>query len=578
MNKHTILLLLVFLAIIPVALFRDFTPDNELKYLSIADEAIENGHYFAFYNHGIPYADKPPMYLWVVMACKSLFGKHIMLLLSMLSIIPAFVSVIVMNRWVKKYYASTRSLSGNNLSSIAEEGIGTGTALILTTAYFTASMIVLRMDMMMTMFIILALYAFFRMYVICKNGSISVNSTQLSNYSFYRKFRFLQIMMPIYIFLSIFSKGAVGFIIPILCIAVFLLIKGELRTIGRYLGWKMWLILLSLCAIWFVAVFLDGGKEYLNNLVFNQTVNRAVNAFHHKKAFYYYGITFWYTAAPWSLLSIVTIIFALIKGEIKTDLEKFFLIIFLSTIIMLSAVSSKLEVYLLPCFTFLMYLTALLLQKIEKNMFVKISISIPIIINILIFIASLFMTKASDGTLVFAPPFAGENFYLGIKLWAPVQALTAIFLVGGVVSMILLVNEKINTSIQVYALTLFLFIGAVSFSIPELNSIIGMRKGCDKAMQLGKNNGIDNYSYYNFKAGENFDVYFKDQMQAEGASRSKIAKFSLHKTTKEELNNLSKTILIIEERDLKKDSLLRAVTDPYSKYKYGQFLIVPITK
>ena len=211
-------------------------------------------------------------------------------------------------------------------------------------------------------------------------------------------------------------------------------------------------------------------------------------------------------------------------------------------------------------------------------MFVKISISIPIIINILIFIASLFMTKASDGTLVFAPPFAGENFYLGIKLWAPVQALTAIFLVGGVVSMILLVNEKINTSIQVYALTLFLFIGAVSFSIPELNSIIGMRKGCDKAMQLGKNNGIDNYSYYNFKAGENFDVYFKDQMQAEGASRSKIAKFSLHKTTKEELNNLSKTILIIEERDLKKDSLLRAVTDPYSKYKYGQFLIVPITK
>src|SRR5574344_103081 len=578
MNKHTLLLLFVFLAVIPVALFRDFTPDNELKYLSIADEAIENGHYFAFYNHGIPYADKPPMYLWVVMACKSLFGKHIMLLLSMLSIIPAFVSVIVMNRWVKKYYASTRSLSGNNLSSIAEEGIGTGTALILTTAYFTASMIVLRMDMMMTMFIILALYAFFRMYVICKNGSISVNSTQLSNYSFYRKFRFLQIMMPIYIFLSIFSKGAVGFILPILCIAVFLLIKGELRTIGRYLGWKMWLILISLCAIWFIAVFLEGGKEYLNNLVFNQTVNRAVNAFHHKKAFYYYGITFWYTAAPWSLLAIVTIVYAIIKREIKTDLEKFFLIIFLSTIIMLSAVSSKLEIYLLPCFPFLMYLTALLLQKIGKNIFVKISIAIPVIINMLIFIASLFIIKEHDGTLSFAPPLVEESFPLGIKLWAPVQILTAIFLIGGVISMILIVKDKINASIQVYAITIFLFIGAVSFSIPELNSIIGMHNGCEKAMKLGKSNGIDNYSYYNFKAGENFDVYFKDQMQADGVSKSKITKFVMHKTEKEQLNNLSKTILIIEERDLKKDTLLRTVTKPYIKYKYGQFLIVPITK
>src|SRR5574344_1128636 len=554
MNKHTLLLLFVFLAVIPVALFRDFTPDNELKYLSIADEAIENGHYFAFYNHGIPYADKPPMYLWIVMAFKSLFGKHIMLLLSMLSIIPACISVIVMNRWVRKYYTSTRSLTGNNLSLIAEESTGTGTALLLTTAYFTASMIVLRMDMLMTMFIILALY------------------------SFYRKFRFLQIMMPIYLFLSIFSKGAVGFILPILCIAVFLLIKGELRTIGRYLGWNMWRILISLCAIWFIAGFHEGGNEYLNNLVVNQTVNRAVNAFHHKKAFYYYGITFWYTAAPWSLLAIVTIVYAIIKREIKTDLEKFFLIIFLSTIIMLSAVSSKLEIYLLPCFPFLMYLTALLLQKIGKNIFVKISIAIPVIINMLIFIASLFIIKEHDGTLSFAPPLVEESFPLGIKLWAPVQILTAIFLIGGVISMILIVKDKINASIQVYAITIFLFIGAVSFSIPELNSIIGMHNGCEKAMKLGKSNGIDNYSYYNFKAGENFDVYFKDQMQADGVSKSKITKFVMHKTEKEQLNNLSKTILIIEERDLKKDTLLRTVTKPYIKYKYGQFLIVPITK
>ena len=46
-NKY----LLLLLAFLPLLFFRDFTPDNELKYLSIADEAIRNGNFFTFTNH-----------------------------------------------------------------------------------------------------------------------------------------------------------------------------------------------------------------------------------------------------------------------------------------------------------------------------------------------------------------------------------------------------------------------------------------------------------------------------------------------------------------------------------------------
>ena len=42
---------------VPVMVLRDFTPDNELRYLSIADEALRQHTYFAFTNHGVPYAD-----------------------------------------------------------------------------------------------------------------------------------------------------------------------------------------------------------------------------------------------------------------------------------------------------------------------------------------------------------------------------------------------------------------------------------------------------------------------------------------------------------------------------------------
>lgn len=60
----------VCLALLPILLMCDFTPSNELRYLSIADEALRNHVFFAFTNHGVPYADKPPLYFWIVMMCR----------------------------------------------------------------------------------------------------------------------------------------------------------------------------------------------------------------------------------------------------------------------------------------------------------------------------------------------------------------------------------------------------------------------------------------------------------------------------------------------------------------------------
>lgn len=73
--------LLFFACFIPLLYFRDFTPNNELKYLSIADEALREGHWFTFWNHGALYADKPPLYLWIVMLGKWLLGTHSMFFL-----------------------------------------------------------------------------------------------------------------------------------------------------------------------------------------------------------------------------------------------------------------------------------------------------------------------------------------------------------------------------------------------------------------------------------------------------------------------------------------------------------------
>lgn len=148
--KKYVKYLLWFAALVPLLLLRDFTPDNELRYLSIADEALRDGHWFAFYNQGEAYADKPPLYLWIVMAARALAGEHNMLLLGLFSVLPAFVILWVMDRW------AGRELSpGHRL---------TAQMALLTTAYFIGGAVVLRMDMLMAMFIVLALYVFWRMY------------------------------------------------------------------------------------------------------------------------------------------------------------------------------------------------------------------------------------------------------------------------------------------------------------------------------------------------------------------------------------------------------------------------------
>lgn len=78
MMKEQYLYILIYAVLIPILWFRSFTSANELRYLEIANEALKNGTFFSFSYHGIPYADKPPLYFWIVMLCKWLFGGHYM--------------------------------------------------------------------------------------------------------------------------------------------------------------------------------------------------------------------------------------------------------------------------------------------------------------------------------------------------------------------------------------------------------------------------------------------------------------------------------------------------------------------
>ena len=206
-------------ALLPVLLLRDFTPDNELRYLSIADEALRNNTFFTFTNHGVPYADKPPLYLWFVMLGKWLFGSHQMWFLSLFSLVPALVTVHVMDRW-----------TGRSLNS---EGHATARLMLLTCALFVGMAVTLRMDMLMCMFIVLALRSFFRLYsaqpenartAACGVAGGMAGAAVSAEAAAREKWLF-----PIYVFMAVFSKGPIGILVPLLAPTVFLIYKRRLR-------------------------------------------------------------------------------------------------------------------------------------------------------------------------------------------------------------------------------------------------------------------------------------------------------------------------------------------------------------
>lgn len=459
-NNNNIWYILYLVAVLPVFIFRDFTPDNELRYLSIADEALRNGSIFTFTTHGIVYADKPPLYLWIVMLGKTLFGYHNLLFLGLFSFLPALVVIRVMDRWVK-------SAMPENERLLAQ-------LMLLTSAFFLGTALVVRMDMLMCMFIVLALYTFFRMY----SGSGKRRDP---------------ILFPVFIFLALFAKGPIGLIVPLLSTTVFLYLKGEIKTIGKYWGWKTLPILLTLCGAWFAGVFAEGGSPYLSNLLFKQTVNRAVNSFHHKEPFYFYLIAIWYSLAPWSLLAIGTLAMSFRKKLSLSDLERFFLVIILSTLTILSLFSSKLPVYMLPVFPFLVYLSVFRLAKIGSARWTLVLAGIPAGI----------LCLALPGTMV-----VFQLSEIGVPGISPFIIMAGIILSGsGILALKYLTKHQLNKGIIAISAGMLLGIFSVSFAIPKYNSLIGLNELCNQAKKTALGNEAQNYYYCEMNRADNLDIY-----------------------------------------------------------------------
>lgn len=493
LTKHPLLAVFLFtiICLIPEMLMRDFTPSNELRYLSIADEALAGGNFFAFFNHGAAYADKPPLYLWIVMLCKTLTGSHSVFALTLFSILPAFVIVWLMDRWVM----SKASVSDRMAMAM----------MLLTCVMFLGTAVVIRMDMLMCMFIALALFTFWRMYELRIDGEPDGGDAVV-----YKKCSWL---LPVWIFMALFTKGPVGLLVPPVSIAVFLIVKRKWRDIGKYLGLKTWGVIAVLCAIWFTCVFFDGGMEYLDNLLFKQTMGRAVKAFTHSRPFWFYAVAILWCIAPYTFILVGSLVESVWpsgknKAEIpaesvRSDLEIFFLCIIGSTFVMLSSFSSKLPVYLVPMFPFVVYLFPLVSSRKGTRRWLVWAIAIPAAIMSLAALVSMLVLAGIVNVNALVPELYEYNFSFS----GATKIAAVLLFIGNLLALWFLFRRRQwNLPVFMMGASLLLMIYAASGVLVKANPYMGYREVCQDVPE-----GTEVVTLFVHRP-ENMDVYLGRQI------------------------------------------------------------------
>ncbi|MBN1469126.1 MAG: glycosyltransferase family 39 protein [Fusobacteriaceae bacterium] len=463
MKKKWILQYIIYFALlfIPIAIFRDFTPDNELRYISISNEMIQNGYHFILKTHGNIYTDKPPLYIWLISLSKFIFGNYNSFVLCLFSIIPSFLIVLILNYWAKE--------------KLNETELETGSLMLITTGIFMASTVTIRMDMLMSLFITLSLFFFYRIY--------SQTNKKYEIYGLYFS-----------IFFALFTKGPMGLIIPILSIILFLIIKKDKETIKK-LNIKIGLLILfGLTGLWFFLVFREGGKEYLSQLIFKQTVNRSIHSFAHARPFYYYLKNMFYTFAPWSFIYLYGVINSVKNFRKISDLEKLFLIIILSTFIFLSFVSGKLDIYLLPIYVFCPYLSIMRLKEVINKE------------KIYFYLTSPFLIILAIGQI--AIPFI-------IKKDMEIKKISLIILVFSffifLISILKFKDKNINLGTKFAYIGMVLFILFFTLNINSVNEMIGLKKISTIINSIPNSK---DYTIYTYKEEDylNMDVFIDKKL------------------------------------------------------------------
>jgi 4-amino-4-deoxy-L-arabinose transferase-like glycosyltransferase len=292
--------------------------------------------------------------------------------------------------------------------------------------------------------------------------------------------------------LAVLTKGPVGFAIPLITMILFVLIKKQYQRLKELKFFTGLLMIAAIAALWLVPACILGGHEYMQNILFKQTIGRTVDSFSHKQPFYYYLVNFPADFNPWTIFIPSAVIYFWRKKRSGEPLNiQFSLVWFLGTFIFFSLISGKRNLYLVPLYP----ATALLMAKFWYDVIAvkksPVDEQLPRLLTIPLYI--LFA-----GLVIFCLGFSAVLAF-GAKLeimkqieidiskisFAPVLT---VLCTGGIAGLLLLKNKA--RAVLSFTLVVIIMISAFLFSVvsffPSINTFKSGKPFCDRIAKIVK--------------------------------------------------------------------------------------------
>ena len=328
---------------------------DEIRYADVFTNLVHEGKWLVLYLNGQFYPDKPPVFFWMLALLRWLTG---------LEGAPLFF----LGAGVSGYcFAAATLWMGRKVLGMQKDMALAAGLVLLTTFYFIGLTHYVRMDLMFGALIICAEVCFFQVW---QRDSLT------------RGTRMWSMAAMLLCVIAALTKGPLGVVFPILGSLVYLGWTRDLRRFFRRDVGYAALAGVILLLLWFGAALFVERSAYMENILYEQIYRRATNTWHHEQPIYHYLVTFPAAFIPWTLMLFVLPLkrlfrkgfwsdFADTRGARHMGTDNAGLVycwcLLFSGFILLSVISIKIVVYLLPLFAPLALITARQLDLLPEN-------------------------------------------------------------------------------------------------------------------------------------------------------------------------------------------------------------------
>ncbi len=294
----------------------DLWAPDEPRYAQVAREMLDSGNWFTPHVNGEPYMEKPPVFFWLIAAVSVPFGDVSAVTARTPSVIAGALTVML------TYVLALR---------LFNDRVAWWSAIVLmTTARFWWQARTGQIDMVLTMLMVLALYAFWR------NAELPA-----------RRWRAVFFAM---IAIALLTKGPPGIIFPLLLwIAYHWGRREERKRFPLALG----VIAAAIVALlWFVparfAVANADAGAAIGQDVYRQVIGRALLGVSKAQPPWYYLLELPVDLMPWTLIAPWAILWT--WRNRRTDAMRLLIAWTIPALVLFSLIAGKRQVYLLPLF------------------------------------------------------------------------------------------------------------------------------------------------------------------------------------------------------------------------------------